>query len=813
MRSSSPASSPLRPSPAPLPASLREILVGRIAELSRPGALGPPGRVGRRPADRRRAPRDRHGDAARGARRGLAGGRRPARPRGRRADRDLPVPPRAARRGRGRGPAPRRAATAARGRRPLADRSFATGRRWPAKPRPATSLHWSAADVPPEAFEASVRAARDALGVHAYADALRQFERAIAFWDRVPDAAERSAATTSTCSAMPPTPPSWVASPNRRSPSRPRRSPTSAIGRPRAGGPHPCPPRPLPVAHRRAARPPRGDPARGRAHPGRSAVRGTRPRSSATSRRRSCRPVAIADRLAEGALALLRAADSHEGEVRLFNILGVDLVGLGEIETGLDHLRQGVEGTRGRAGARAARDPARPRVLPAPDGSPRGGPRDGDGRHRDGRRLGLELRFAQGFQASAGDMLFRLGRWDEADKVLWRASSTRTPTTPAPSTCERSGSCSSRLVAIARPSRQARGHACRGRCGRRPRRAGAGPPGLRGGRPARWPGGRRAPRHRRHARRVRGSDETFLIVAPLLVVGMHAAGRPRRHRTGRSATPPGWRRRKRAGESYLLARARELEEAPAARHDDHLPSVPRQIALRRRASPGPGRRRRTVFVPAAARRTGLRCSRGVPAAPPPPRRACRAIEVPVARRPTRCRGAAERPTWGGAALWKRRERRRSARVGLGAGRAAAEAAAAPAEAKAADPRAGRDPRTVSPGVGGPRLVAAGRSNGEIAEALFISPNSERSRHAHHGQARRQQPDRGGDDRDPDRRPASPRNPHGGTAGPPDSPRTLQIALLELLPGLVVDLPAAVSTPVLGEDRPARTTVRGPTAPR
>ena len=46
--------------------------------------------------------------------------------------------------------------------------------------------------------------------------------------------------------------------------------------------------------------------------------------------------------ITEEALATLRAAGSHEGEPRLLNLLGMDLVGLGETDAGLDHLRVAV---------------------------------------------------------------------------------------------------------------------------------------------------------------------------------------------------------------------------------------------------------------------------------------------------------------------------------------------------------------------------------------------------------------------------------------------------------------------------------------
>jgi DNA-binding CsgD family transcriptional regulator len=50
--------------------------------------------------------------------------------------------------------------------------------------------HWQAAGDLPRALEASVLAGRAALGVHAYADAQAQFERALLLWEMVPAAAQ-----------------------------------------------------------------------------------------------------------------------------------------------------------------------------------------------------------------------------------------------------------------------------------------------------------------------------------------------------------------------------------------------------------------------------------------------------------------------------------------------------------------------------------------------------------------------------------------------------------------------------------------------
>ena len=218
-----------------------------------------------------------------------------------------------------------------------------------------------------------------------------------------------------------------------------------------------------------------------------------------------------------------------------------------------------------------------------------------------------------------------------------------------------------------------------------------------------------------------GSDETFLV-APLLVVGMHAAGDLAD--TGRAFRDTARvEEAKRAGER-LLARARELEEAPAAAATT-TPSVRAAIAttaaeaLRLDGSPDAG-----LWRPRQRRGTPSRCRSRPPArAPSPPRRTC--VRGPRDVAADLLREAHVSATSLGATPLREAIEAVAgrARIDLGAGRAAAEAAAAPAEAKAANPRAGRDPRTVSPGVEVLELVAAGRSNREIAEALFISPKT------------------------------------------------------------------------------------------
>jgi DNA-binding CsgD family transcriptional regulator/tetratricopeptide (TPR) repeat protein len=122
--------------------------------------------------------------------------------------------------------------------------------------------------------------------------------------------------------------------------------------------------------------------------------------------------------LAEAAIATLRATGSHDGEARLFNVLGVDLVGLGETDAGLEHLREAV---------RIARDVGPPETLLSVEHNLafflaqtdhlEEGLRVATEGLEDARRIGLALRFGAGLRASAGDILLRSGRWDEADRI------------------------------------------------------------------------------------------------------------------------------------------------------------------------------------------------------------------------------------------------------------------------------------------------------------------------------------------------------------------------------------------------------------
>ncbi len=120
--------------------------------------------------------------------------------------------------------------------------------------------------------------------------------------------------------------------------------------------------------------------------------------------------------ITEEALATLRATGSHEGEPRLLNLLGMDLVGLGDVDAGLDHLRVAVRIAR-ETGALDAQLGAQHNLaffLSQTDRFEEGLRVAMDGL-TTAARVGLERRYGAGMRASAGDILRRSGRWDEAE--------------------------------------------------------------------------------------------------------------------------------------------------------------------------------------------------------------------------------------------------------------------------------------------------------------------------------------------------------------------------------------------------------------
>ncbi len=280
--------------------------------------------------------------------------------------------------------------------------------------------HWFAADNLHEALRASVQAADEATAVHAHADALRHLQRALEVWDGVGDpvtlagvdrasvldhaasAADRDgqgalavdlgqAAVAEIDEAADPVHAGIL------------RSKLAlylwTTGQTQAS-----------VAEYQAAvglvpaEPPSVERAR--------VLGGLAATLPAAGRYRESREIT------EEALATLRAAGSHEGEPRLLNLLGMDLVGLGDIDAGLDHLRVAVRIAR-ETGALESQIGAQHNLaffLSQTDRFDEGLTVAMDGL-ATANRVGLERRYGAGLRASAGDILMRSGRWDEAEAM------------------------------------------------------------------------------------------------------------------------------------------------------------------------------------------------------------------------------------------------------------------------------------------------------------------------------------------------------------------------------------------------------------
>ena len=122
--------------------------------------------------------------------------------------------------------------------------------------------------------------------------------------------------------------------------------------------------------------------------------------------------------VSEAAIACAVAAGARAEESRARNVLGCDLVALGELDAGIDELR------RSRELAEEAGPPELLIVacsnlalnLIAVDRLDEARTEAAAGRSVT-RRLGLERRYGQDLAALEGDILLRLGRWDEADAV------------------------------------------------------------------------------------------------------------------------------------------------------------------------------------------------------------------------------------------------------------------------------------------------------------------------------------------------------------------------------------------------------------
>jgi DNA-binding NarL/FixJ family response regulator len=280
--------------------------------------------------------------------------------------------------------------------------------------------HWVAAGRTREALVTSVAAARSATGVHAHADALRHLERALSLFDLLPDAAQVSEMDkvellTLASDAADRSGASQRAVELARAAIETVDSATEPIraalirsrlayflwvtGDSQAAI----------AEHRAAAEGVPADPPsieRARVLGGLASI------LMPTGHYRESREIA------EDALRTLHASGSSEGEPRLLNVLGVDLVGLGEVETGLEHLRRAV---------RSAREPLQidylmgaihnlAFFLAQTDQFDEGLSVALDGLET-ARRVGLQKRFGANLRATAGDILNRSGRWDEAERV------------------------------------------------------------------------------------------------------------------------------------------------------------------------------------------------------------------------------------------------------------------------------------------------------------------------------------------------------------------------------------------------------------
>jgi DNA-binding CsgD family transcriptional regulator/tetratricopeptide (TPR) repeat protein len=279
--------------------------------------------------------------------------------------------------------------------------------------------HWFAAGRLPEALVASVAACRAATAVYAHTDALRQAERALTIWDRVPDASTRigmdlvellrsTAESAQLAGAAP------------RAVELARKALDlfdEAEDPIRAGLIHSRlgyfrwvtgESQAMIDESRLAMSLIPDEPTIERAR----VVGGLAAALMPTGRYRESKE------LCEEAIATLRAAGSHDGEARLLNVLGVDLVGLGDAEAGLDHMRVAIRIAResGPAEVMVAAQHNLAFFLAQTDGFEEGLRVSTEGLE-SARRVGLLLRFGAGLRASAGDILLRCGRWEDADRI------------------------------------------------------------------------------------------------------------------------------------------------------------------------------------------------------------------------------------------------------------------------------------------------------------------------------------------------------------------------------------------------------------
>jgi ATP/maltotriose-dependent transcriptional regulator MalT len=122
--------------------------------------------------------------------------------------------------------------------------------------------------------------------------------------------------------------------------------------------------------------------------------------------------------VAEEALHVLRSVGSREGEPRLLNVLGSDLVGLGEIDAGLAQLREAVVAARelSPVETRVAIEHNLCYFLSISDHLDEALEATSMAL-ADAQRTGLDGKYGVSLRAIRGDLLYRLGQWDEAAEV------------------------------------------------------------------------------------------------------------------------------------------------------------------------------------------------------------------------------------------------------------------------------------------------------------------------------------------------------------------------------------------------------------
>lgn len=280
--------------------------------------------------------------------------------------------------------------------------------------------HWLVADRPREAFTASVEAARSATAIYAHADALRHVERALSLVDRIPDpegvlgmdlvALFAMAAETANRAGASQRALELTGEALSRLEQVPDRFREGLIRSRRAyylwvtGESQAA----IAEHHAAVAAVPAEPPSIERA----------RVLGGLASILMPTGHYGESKEIAEEALRTLRATGSREGEGRLLNILGVDLVGLGEVETGLQHLRAATNAAREESDIEnmmgaihnlafflAQTDRFDEALAVATEGLD------------TARRVGLQRRFGAGLRAAAGDILHRSGRWDDAERI------------------------------------------------------------------------------------------------------------------------------------------------------------------------------------------------------------------------------------------------------------------------------------------------------------------------------------------------------------------------------------------------------------